>query len=593
MKSRIALKKSILAAITVFCLILTASFSMPMNAQAYTEKDGERIYSPYEYDGFYDYDVDLKLGSDVPVSDTYKALIQYNISTGGTKYKGSGECWGYAEKIRKMFGGGGHTKYVRKKSTKKNIYNALKNVRPGTHVRFGNSKTGSGNHSVAVYKVTKDMIYFSDANWGYANQINHYAQKLSDFASYHAYNYIMWYIQPTGSPRFSSTKTVAVAREKENKIDVACRPVSGARSYTIYRASSKNGTYKKLKTVKVPFYTDKSPNVGNNYYKIKPGNRSMTAAKKVFNKLVTPTVHARTLNSGCVKLTWDKIKGAKKYGIYESVYNDEGKISRKRIKTVKSNSFTIKDLYDGTLSVRALASNSKANSGFIDLSYEYRRAPQPEILNIAMDETDGTLKVNVSIPYDLSVFNTVNVDLLRSTSKNGDYSLVTTAYAYASSDKVNDEYGYSYDYSNYQYNKDTFDPKTSVIKIEDYEWESNTTYYYKAVCYANYTQGNYSSVMSYTTPERPMVDVSYGNGTLHRYLGGDAVYYIDYDGTKYTEDLEISSNGSLTYTDSKGQRLMVDTDGYVWAIETDPESGWEFYDGIGYNTDPGYPDFGY
>ncbi len=99
--------------------------------------------------------------------------------------------------------------------------------------------------------------------------------------------------------------------------------------------------------------------------------------------------------------------------------------------------------------------------------------------------------------------------------------------------------------------------------------------------------------MSYTTPERPIVDVSYGNGTLHRYLGGDAVYYIDYDGTKYTEDLEISSNGSLTYTDSKGQRLMVDTDGYVWAIETDPESGWEFYDGIGYNTDPGYPDFGY
>ena len=58
----------------------------------------EEVYDPYDHedDSFY-VDVNNLKGSFVPVSKDLQAMIQYNISSGGSKYKGSGECWGYAE----------------------------------------------------------------------------------------------------------------------------------------------------------------------------------------------------------------------------------------------------------------------------------------------------------------------------------------------------------------------------------------------------------------------------------------------------------------------------------------------------------------
>ena len=92
--------------IIVFCLIFTASFSMSLNEKAYAIPAEEEVYDPYEEEDYWDDNTDLLRGTEVPVKKIYQAMIQYNISTGGTKYKGSGECWGYAEKIRKLFGGG-------------------------------------------------------------------------------------------------------------------------------------------------------------------------------------------------------------------------------------------------------------------------------------------------------------------------------------------------------------------------------------------------------------------------------------------------------------------------------------------------------
>ena len=560
--------------IIVFCLIFTASLVLPVSEKAYAISSEEEVYDPYEEEDPWDDNTDLLRGTEVPVKKIYQSMIQYNISTGGTKYKGSGQCWGYAEKIRKLFGGGGRTKNVRKKSTKKNIYNALKNVRPGTHVRFGNSKSGSGNHSIAVYKVTEDRIYFSDANWGYANQINHYNMSLADFANYHAYNYILWYISPTGGFKTSSVKVITATYEKENKVDVTWRPKTGAKSYTVYRASSKNGKYKKIKTVKSPLYIDKNPLVGNNYYKVKPNNGSMSSPKKAFNKLVIPTVRSIVTKKGYTKLSWNKIKGAKKYGIYKVDYDESsGKPKYNLLKTVTGTSYTHKK-EETELAIRAIASNKKASSGY-NIVDALRYAPQPVILNGGMDESTGEFIIDVSIPYDLCDYTNVFVELRRSKSKNGKYETVSSVLAYTA-DVV--------DYYDYQFDNKTFDPNTSIIKLSDTSWDSNTQYYYKAVARSEWREGLDSKIKSYTTPQRPKVDVAYGSGTLTRYLGGDPIKY-EYDGVTYTKNLHLDSSDYLYYEDSSGQGYAVDTYGYVWFASYDKEYGEiDYGDYVGNNT---------
>ena len=570
--------------IIVFCLIFTASSVMPVSEKAYAISSEEEVYDPYEEEDPWDDNTDLLRGTEVPVKKIYQSMIQYNISTGGTKYKGSGQCWGYAEKIRKLFGGGGRTKNVRKKSTKKNIYNALKNVRPGTHVRFGNSKSGSGNHSIAVYKVTKDRIYFSDANWGYANQINHYNMSLADFANYHAYNYILWYISPTGGFKTSSVKVITATYEKENKVDVTWRPKTGAKSYTVYRASSKNGKYKKIKTVKSPLYIDKNPLVGNNYYKVKPNNGSMSSPKKAFNKLVTPTVRVKVTGEGYSKVSWDEVKGAKKYGIYEEYYEeDDYKPHYKLITTVTGNTYTVKENLNYSIAIRALASKKKAHSGYNSL-FVTRRAPQPKIISGGMDETDGSFVFNVSIPYSLSDFQQINLQLKRSETKNGYYENVASIGAYSKTGNADEEYYYEH-----QYDSTTFDPATSVFRISDTSWEENTTYYYKVVAYGEVYEGLDSPAFMVTTPERPAVEVQYGSGTVTRYLGGAPIKY-EYDGVTYTRNLHFDDYyDNLYYEDEDGQGYVVDQSGYMWYATYNAEGDWiEYGDYIGYNTDDPY-----
>ena len=579
-------KKSILnksiVIISILALVLTAVSTITVTESAYASEEGI-VFKPESHDD-YDYMTEL-YGSDVPVSKIYQALIQYNISSGGTKYKGSGECWGYANKVKSLFGGGGSTKYVRKKSTAKNLYRYLKNVKPGTHVRFGDSKTGSGRHSIVLYKVTKDRIYYSDANAGsFDNEIKHYNMTLDHFAS--SRSYILWYIQPKGSYKVSSTKIVTAAKDKDQQVVVACQPRSGASSYTVYRASSKKGKYTKLATVKSPIYVDKDPLLGKyNYYKIKPNNGSMSGCKRAIVKLAAPAkLTVKCTEEGYPKISWSKVKGAKKYVIYEVDYDEDDEFYKhptyKKYKTFTGTSSTFKLKYGNNFAIKAIATNSKANSDYLEFD-AWRHAPKPKIINGGLDE-NGTYVVNVRIPYDLSDFDYITVDLMRSDSKNGEYKTVGTAYAYSKSE-VNNEDDYYY-YNEYQYNKNTFDPETSVINITDEDCKAEATYYYKAVARADWSEGLDSEIVKLTVPERPVVEVNYGNGILYRYLGGDPIKYV-YGGVTYTKNLRLTYWSELYYEDENGQGFVVDQSGCVWEASYDKENDqFEYGDPVGYNT---------
>ena len=53
-------------------------------------------------------------------------------------------------------------------------------------------------------------------------------------------------------------------------VKISFKKVKGAKSYTIYRSSKKNGVYKKVKTLKSKksSYIDKKAKKGKNYYKV-------------------------------------------------------------------------------------------------------------------------------------------------------------------------------------------------------------------------------------------------------------------------------------------------------------------------------------
>ena len=76
---------------------------------------------------------------------------------------------------------------------------------------------------------------------------------------------------------------VLKAKSGTKTVGLSWRKVSGASSYTIYYSANKNGTYKKLKTVKGNSYTAKKPIAGKTYY---------------YKVVATAKIAGRTLTSG-------------------------------------------------------------------------------------------------------------------------------------------------------------------------------------------------------------------------------------------------------------------------------------------------------
>ena len=125
--------------------------------------------------------------------------------------------------------------------------------------------------------------------------------------------------------------------------------VDGARSYTVYYATSKSGTYNALKTVTGTSFTHAKAEVGKTYYyKVVANNaenvsgsynRSVkSAVKTAVCGLARPTVKVSvTAASGKPKLTWGAVDGAKSYTVYRTVSKSG---TYKAIKTVTGKTFT-------------------------------------------------------------------------------------------------------------------------------------------------------------------------------------------------------------------------------------------------------------
>lgn len=140
----------------------------------------------------------------------------------------------------------------------------------------------------------------------------------------------------------------SVQSTQYNKIKVTWKTVAGAENYTIYRSTSKNGTYKKVKTISdtaTTSWTDGSVKTGTTYYykmkaKVTTNKATTSGYSKVKSAKCVPAKPAVTLNSSKakqIKVSWKKVSGASGYEIYRAT-SKNGKYQK--VTTVKKGSTT-------------------------------------------------------------------------------------------------------------------------------------------------------------------------------------------------------------------------------------------------------------
>ena len=248
------------------------------------------------------------------------------------------------------------------------------------------------------------------------------------------------------------------------KIKISWNKIDGAVKYRLYRAESRNGEYKLLKTTTGTFVTNTSATAGKTYYYYvvalaEDGTASEPSAIKYRTcDLPQPKITlSNNSSTGKVKLTWEKISGATGYQVYRATSRDG---TYKLMETVTGTTYTDTSSKAGKTyyyKVKAVAKSSSADSAFSAIKYRTCDLPKPDV---SITRSSGKPKVS----WD-KVSGAVSYKVYCSTSKNGTYSLVKT---------------------------------TTSRFYKDAKATKNKTYYYKVVAVCNSTAGNsaYSNIVS-------------------------------------------------------------------------------------------------
>ena len=132
--------------------------------------------------------------------------------------------------------------------------------------------------------------------------------------------------------------------------------VSYATGYAVYRATSKNGTYKYIGKTSKNYYTDAKRTTGTTYYYKVRAYRTVNKANKygaysaiVYAKALpaTPVLTAKNAGARKIKLSWKKISGAHGYEIYRATSKNGKYALAKRVTSGSTLSFTNTGLTKG------------------------------------------------------------------------------------------------------------------------------------------------------------------------------------------------------------------------------------------------------
>ena len=112
------------------------------------------------------------------------------------------------------------------------------------------------------------------------------------------------------------------------KPQLTWKAVSGAASYKVYRATSKNGAYSVINTTKALTYTNTGAALGTTYYykveALNAAGKSMGFSAVVEGKVAPVLAVGYSSVSGKPQLTWKAVPGATEYQVYRSTQQNSG-----------------------------------------------------------------------------------------------------------------------------------------------------------------------------------------------------------------------------------------------------------------------------
>ena len=124
------------------------------------------------------------------------------------------------------------------------------------------------------------------------------------------------------------------------KPQLTWKAVSGAASYRVYRATTKNGAYTVINTTKALTYTNVGAALGTTYYykveALNAAGKSLGFSAVVEGKVAPVLAVGYSSVSGKPQLTWKAVPGATEYQVYRSTQQNSG---YKKINTTTSTSY--------------------------------------------------------------------------------------------------------------------------------------------------------------------------------------------------------------------------------------------------------------
>ena len=124
------------------------------------------------------------------------------------------------------------------------------------------------------------------------------------------------------------------------KPQLTWKAVSGAASYKVYRATTKNGAYTVINTTKALTYTNVGAALGTTYYykveALNASGKSMGFSAIVEGKVAPVLAVGYSSVSGKPQLTWKAVPGATEYQVYRSTQQNSG---YSKINTTTSTSY--------------------------------------------------------------------------------------------------------------------------------------------------------------------------------------------------------------------------------------------------------------
>ena len=273
---------------------------------------------------------------------------------------------------------------------------------------------------------------------------------------------ITWVPYGVTQPEAPTIKVSNIA--SSGKIKVTWDKVEGAAKYKVYRATSKTGTYKLMKTVTGTSFTNTSVDAGKTYYyyvlAVDADSNTSDKSNIVSRTCDLPRPEVTLSNvasSGKIKVSWKAIEGAVEYEVYRATSKDG---TYKLMKTVTGTSFTNTSTEAGKTyyyKVKAIASKSAADSAYSEV--------KSRTCDLARPTASVALNSNKPKVSWTKVDGAVEYEVYRATSKSGTYSKVKT---------------------------------TTSLSYKDTKATSGKTYYYKVIAVASKSAANsaYSSVVS-------------------------------------------------------------------------------------------------